>query len=349
MTEQATILVVDDNADNIDVLNGILRPFYKVKAALNGEIALKIAHSKQQPDLILLDVMMPGMDGHEVCRQLKANPITSEIPIIFVTAKTEIQDEQIGFELGAVDYITKPVSVPIVQARVKNHLALYNQQRELERQVKARTIELDNTRVEIIRRLGRAAEYKDNETGMHVIRMSYYAKFLAQEINANAEWTELLYNAAPMHDIGKIGIMDNILLKPGKLNADEWLEMQRHVEYGADILGSHKSPLLKVAREICLYHHEKYDGSGYPHQLKGEDIPLSARIVAIADVFDALTSARPYKKAWTVDDALAFIEQQSGAHFDPELIAPFKNCLVKITEVMDKYGDQNEAATFGNI
>jgi putative two-component system response regulator len=293
--------------------------------------------------------MMPGMDGHEVCRQLKANPITSEIPVIFVTAKSEIQDEKVGFELGAVDYITKPVSVPIVQARVKNHLALYNQQRELEQQVHARTIELDNTRVEIIRRLGRAAEYKDNETGMHVIRMSYYAKFLAEEINANSQWIDVLYNAAPMHDIGKIGIMDSILLKPGKLNANEWLEMQRHVEYGADILGSHESPLLQMAREICLYHHEKYDGSGYPHQLKGDDIPLSARIVAIADVFDALTSARPYKKAWTVDDALAFIEEQSGVHFDPKLTGPFKNCLAKISEVMDKYGDQHEDVTFGNI
>lgn len=348
MTEQATILVVDDNADNIDVLNGILRPFYKVKAALNGEVALKIAHSKHKPDLILLDVMMPGMDGHEVCRQLKANPITSDIPVIFVTAKTEIQDEKIGFELGAVDYITKPVSVPIVQARVKTQLALYDQQRELERQVQVRTIELDNTRVEIIRRLGRAAEYKDNETGMHVIRMSCYAKFLAEEINANAEWVDLLYNAAPMHDIGKIGIMDNILLKPGKLNGNEWLEMQRHVEYGADILGNHESALLKMAREICLYHHEKYDGSGYPHQLKGDDIPLSARIVAIADVFDALTSQRPYKKAWTAEDALVFIEQQAGIHFDPDLIAPFKNCLAQISQVMDKYADQHEDLTFGN-
>lgn len=348
MTEQATVLVVDDNADNIDVLNGILRPFYKVKAALNGEIALKIANAKQKPDIILLDVMMPGMDGHEVCRQLKSNPVTSNIPVIFVTAKTEIQDEKIGFELGAVDYITKPVSVPLVQARVKTQLALYDQQRELERQVSARTKQLENTRVEIIRRLGRAAEFKDNETGMHVIRMSWYAKFLAEEINANDEWVDLVYNAAPMHDIGKIGIADSILLKPGKLNEHEWIEMQRHVEYGAEILGNHESPLLSMAVEICLYHHEKYDGSGYPHQLIGEEIPLSARIVAIADVFDALTSERPYKKSWSVDEAMTYITEQSGKHFDPELIPAFKNCLPKICKVMSDYADQHEELTFGN-
>lgn len=349
MSEQATVLVVDDNSDNIDVLNGILRPFYKVKAALNGELALKIANSKHKPDLILLDVMMPGMDGHEVCRRLKASPITSDIPVIFVTAKSEIEDEQNGFALGAVDYITKPVSVPIVQARVKTQIALYNQQRELENKVKERTKELENTRAQIIRRLGRAAEFKDNETGMHVIRMSYYAKFLADEINANSDWAELLYDAAPMHDIGKIGIADNILLKPDKLDESEWKEMQRHVDYGAEILGNHDSPLLSLAVEVCLYHHEKFDGSGYPHQLKGKDIPLSARIVAIADVFDALTSERPYKKAWSIEQAFAFIDEQSGQHFDPDLIEPFKNCIVKIKEVMVEYADEHERSTFGNV
>ncbi|WOH37578.1 response regulator [Thalassotalea fonticola] len=349
MSEQFTVLIVDDNADNIDVLNGILRPFYKVKAALNGELALKIANGKQKPDLILLDVMMPKMDGHEVCRRLKASPVTSDIPVIFVTAKTEIADEQSGFALGAVDYITKPVSVPIVQARVKTQLALYDQQRELENKVKERTKELENTRAQIIRRLGRAAEFKDNETGMHVIRMSCYAKFLAVEINANSEWAELLSNAAPMHDIGKIGIPDHILLKPEKLNDEEWLEMQRHVEYGVEILGNHDSPLLSLAVEVCAYHHEKFDGSGYPNQLKGKDIPLSARIVAIADVFDALTSERPYKKAWSIEQAFAFIDEQSGKHFDPDLIAPFKNCLEQIKQVMCEYADEHERATFGNV
>lgn len=349
MSEQFTVLIVDDNADNIDVLNGILRPFYKVKAALNGELALKIANGKQKPDLILLDVMMPGMDGHEVCRCLKASPVTSNIPVIFVTAKTEIADEQNGFALGAVDYITKPVSVPIVQARVKTQLALYDQQRELENKVKERTKELENTRAQIIRRLGRAAEFKDNETGMHVIRMSCYSKMLAEEINANAEWVELLFNAAPMHDIGKIGIPDHILLKPEKLNDDEWLEMQRHVEYGVEILGNHDSPLLSLAVEVCAFHHEKFDGSGYPNQRKGKDIPLSARIVAIADVFDALTSERPYKKAWSIEQAFAFIDEQSGKHFDPDLIEPFKSCVEQIKLVMTEYADEHERIVFGNV
>jgi putative two-component system response regulator len=336
---KATILIVDDNSDNLDVLSGILRPFYKVKAAINGELALKIVAAKSKPDIILLDIMMPGMDGYEVCRRLKADPITANIPIIFVTAKTEIKDEKAGFELGAVDYITKPISVPIVLARVKTQLALYNQHRELEILVKERTKELDDTRLEIVQRLGCAAEYKDNETGLHVVRMSWYSKFLAEEIQANDAWVELLYTAAPMHDIGKIAIPDRVLLKPGKLDQEEWAIMQKHVEYGVDILGTHDSELLSMAREIALCHHEKYDGSGYPHGVSGEDIPLSARIVAIADVFDALTSERPYKKAWPVEKAIALLEEESGTHFDPKLVPAFINCLDRVVEIKDKFQD----------
>lgn len=343
---KATILVVDDNIDNIEVLSGILKPQYKVKAALGGELALKII-ARSKPDLILLDVMMPGVDGHEVCRRLKDDPTTVDIPIIFVTAKTEIDDEKLGFQLGAVDYITKPVSVPIVRARVKNHLALYDQHRELERRVKERTQELEQTRVEIIRRLGRAAEYKDNETGMHVIRMSWYSKFIAEEIGASEQWIDLLYNAAPMHDIGKIGTPDRVLLKPGKLDAEEWAEMQRHVEYGADIIGKHSSPLLQMAREIALYHHEKWDGSGYPHQTANTDIPLSARIVAIADVFDALTSERPYKKAWSIEDAINLLKKEAGKHFDPDLVPAFERCLPRVMQVMEDHKDEEEQETFG--
>lgn len=339
---KATVLIVDDNSDNLDVLSGILRPFYKVKAAINGELALKIVAAKNKPDIILLDIMMPGMDGYEVCRRLKADPVTANIPIIFVTAKTETKDEQIGFELGAVDYITKPISVPIVLARVKTQLALYNQQRELERLVWERTKELDDTRLEIVQRLGCAAEYKDNETGLHVIRMSWYSKFLAQEIKANDAWIEVLYTAAPMHDIGKIAIPDRVLLKPGKLDKEEWAIMQKHVECGVDILGTHNSELLSMAREIALYHHEKYDGSGYPNGIAGKDIPLSARIVAIADVFDALTSERPYKKAWSVEKTISLLEEEAGKHFDPELVPAFINCMPRISEIMAKYKDEIE-------
>lgn len=342
-----TVLVVDDNPDNIDVLTGILRPYYKVKASVNGKLALKIATSKSKPDVILLDIMMPEMDGYEVCQKLKDNPLTRNIPVIFVTAKTEVKDEQKGFELGAVDYITKPVSMPLVLARVKTHLALYDQQRELQAQVVERTEEIELTRHEIIKRLGRAAEYKDNETGMHVIRMSYYSRFLAERLGIDDSWCELLFNAAPMHDIGKIGIPDNVLLKPGKLDEEEWKVMQRHVEFGVDILGGHNSELLSLAREVCLGHHEKWDGTGYPNGIKGEDIPLSARIVAIADVFDALTSERPYKKAWPIDKVTEFFSEQAGKHFDPDLVPEFLSCMPQILEIKEKYCDSHEAETFG--
>jgi putative two-component system response regulator len=337
--DKTTILIVDDNSDNLDVLSGVLRPFYKVKAAINGELALKVASAKNKPDLILLDIMMPGMDGYEVCRRLKAEPSTANIPVIFVTAKSQTKDEQAGFELGAVDYITKPISVPIVLARVKTQLALYNQKRELEILVKQRTKELDDTRLEIIQRLGCAAEYKDNETGLHVIRMSWYSRFLAEQIQANEDWVELLYNAAPMHDIGKIAIPDRVLLKPGKLDQEEWTIMKTHVDCGVEILGTHNSDLMKMAREIALCHHEKFDGNGYPNGISGENIPLSARIVAIADVFDALTSVRPYKAAWPVEKAIALLEEEAGKHFDPALVPEFIKCLPRVLEIKDRYMD----------
>ncbi|EWH10415.1 response regulator/phosphatase [Catenovulum agarivorans DS-2] len=342
MTEQtkATILVVDDTPDNIAILSGILKHEYKIKAALTGKLALQIAQGQDKPDLILLDVMMPEMDGYQVCQALKSNPATAHIPIIFVTAKTETQDEQHGFELGAVDYITKPVSPAIVLARVHSQLSLYNQSRHLEALVKERTRELNESRIEIIRRLGRAAEYKDNETGTHVIRMSWFARFLAEAMGQPEEWCELLYNAAPMHDIGKIGIPDRVLLKPGKLDAEEWAIMQKHTQYGVDIIGDHPSPILQLAREVALTHHEKWNGKGYPSGLVGEDIPLSGRIVAIADVFDALTSERPYKKAWSEEQAIALLQEEAGQHFDPQLVPLFIECLPRVREIQQKYKDQ---------
>lgn len=337
--DKATILIVDDTPENIDVLSGILRLGYKVKAALSGEKALRIATSDPRPDMILLDIMMPGMDGYEVCRQLKANPATAHIPVIFITAKCEVEDERKGLELGAVDYITKPISPPIVEIRVRTHLALYDQRRELERLVRQRTAELLATRMEIIHRLGRAAEFKDNETGLHVIRMSHYTRLMAVALNISEEWTELVFNAAPMHDIGKIGIPDRVLLKPGKLDEDEWEVMRRHPQMGADIIGAHDSDLLKLSREIALTHHEKWNGTGYPHGLKGEEIPLAGRIVAIADVFDALTSDRPYKKAWSISEALAVLDKDAGTHFDPKLVPIFHEVLPEALDIKDRYGE----------
>ncbi|QYK00918.1 response regulator [Shewanella psychrotolerans] len=336
--DNATVLVVDDTPENIDILVGILGGDYKVKVAIDGPKALALAR-KSAPDLILLDVMMPGMNGYEVCKRLKQDPLTSHIPVIFVTALADVADETQGFELGAVDYITKPVSAPVVKARVKTHLALYDQKRLLEEEVKSRTKELEETRFEIIRRLGRAAEYKDNETGLHVIRMSHYAKLLAQQAGLPDKYCELIYNAAPMHDIGKIGTPDSILKKPAKLDADEWKEMQRHAEIGAQIIGEHNDPLLEMAKRIALTHHEKWDGSGYPNGLSGTEIPIEGRIVAIADVFDALTSIRPYKKAWTIEDTMNLIESESGKHFDPELVVHFCAILDEAVKVRDAHNE----------
>ena len=341
LTKQ-TVLVVDDTPENIQILNGVLRPYYKVKAAPSGEKALKIAQSTTQPDIILLDIMMPEMDGYEVCRRLKANPATQKIPLIFVTAMSQTEDEKKGLDLGAVDYITKPINPAIVLARVRTQLALYDQTRELEKKVQERTEELQSTRLEIIHRLARAAEYKDNETGLHVIRMSHYSQLIATHINANEEWVECLFNAAPMHDIGKIGIPDAHLLNPDKLSNEEWKMMRKHPEFGAEIIGDNDSELLKMAKEIALNHHEKWDGCGYPQGLKGEEIPLTARIISIADVFDALTTQRPYKNAWPVERAINFIDENSGSHFDPELIVAFHKALPEIIKIKAEYTESIE-------
>ncbi|EGA72364.1 putative two-component regulatory system response regulator [Vibrio sinaloensis DSM 21326] len=338
--EKPIVLVVDDIPDNIHTLSGILSDEFRIKAATSGAKAIQIANSAPKPHLILLDIMMPEMDGYEVCTKLKNNPFTADIPIIFVTAKAEVVDEQKGFELGAVDYITKPVSPPIVKARVKTHIELHDHNLALAIKVKQRTEQLEKSRLEVIQRLGRAAEYKDNETGMHVVRMSHYSKILAQQLDVSERWIELVFQASPMHDIGKIGIPDAVLRKPGKLDAEEWQVMQGHVKIGADIIADSDSLLLQMAQEIALYHHEKWDGSGYPHGLKGEEIPLSARIVAIADVFDALTSERPYKKAWPVEKAVAVLEQDAGSHFDPNLVPIFISQLDTILQIRDAFKDE---------
>ncbi len=342
MSSAQTVLIIDDTPDNIDVIAGILNSAYKLKAALNGERGLAIARTQPVPDLILLDVMMPDIDGYEVLRRLHADPLTRNIPVIIISALSELEDEFKGLELGAVDYITKPVSPKIVEARVRTHLALHRQSIELEKKVQERTEELQRTRLEIIRRLGRAAEFRDNETGYHVIRMSHHARMIALAANCGEEWAELLFNAAPMHDVGKIGIPDNILLKPGKLDPDEWEVMKTHSAIGAEIIGDDQSELMCLSRVIAESHHEKWNGTGYPKGLKGEEIPLAGRIVALADVFDALTSERPYKKAWSIEDALAFIKKESGSHFDPALVAVFENVLPEMLKIMSMYRDGPE-------
>ncbi|MBF0425129.1 MAG: two-component system response regulator [Magnetococcales bacterium] len=342
-----TVLIVDDTPENLDVLKIILSPFYRLQVATNGRLALKIAFSGSAPDIILLDVMMPGMDGYEVCRLLKADERTRDIPVLFVTARSDAEDEAYGLSLGAADYLTKPISRPIVLARVKTHIASSDQRRLLADQVELRTAqlrlrtrELEETQVEVIRQLGRAAEFRDNETGTHVIRMSHFARVLALRAGLSEPEAEQIMYAAMMHDVGKIGIPDHILLKPGKLTSEEFAIIKQHPEVGHQIIGEKAPRLLGLARSIALTHHEKWDGSGYPRGLRGLDIPLEGRITAVADVFDALTSARPYKKAWTTEEALALIIRDADQHFDPELAAFFVAMKPEILKIMDEHRDE---------
>ncbi|WP_286785070.1 MULTISPECIES: HD-GYP domain-containing protein [Pseudomonas] len=327
MDNRPTLLLVDDEATNLQVLRHILQDDYRLLFAKSGAKALELALT-ESPDLVLLDVMMPGMTGLEVCSALKAEPSTARIPVIFVTALADTDDEAKGFEVGAVDYITKPVSPPIVRARLRTHLSLVHVET------------LRQTRLEIVQRLGLAAEYKDNETGLHVIRMSHYSQVLARAAGYSEAQAEELLHAAPMHDVGKIGIPDAILRKRGALDEDEWRVMRSHVTIGARIIGEHPSGLLRTAQRIALGHHEKWDGSGYPLGLAGEAIPLEARIVAIADVFDALTSVRPYKAAWTVEDALDLLRRESGRHFDPRLVELFMGCLPDVLAIKARWAEE---------
>jgi len=344
-TEKNTLLVVDDTPGNIDVLRGILGADYTIKIANNGPLALKIA-AEQPPDLILLDVMMPGMDGYEVCRLLKGNEATRHIPIIFVTARGEVADETLGFELGAADYIIKPVSPPIVRARIRAHLALSDQRHYLQQLVAERTGELERnnrqleeTHLVMLQQLGRAADYRDNETGKHIVRVGNFSKLLGLASGFLESQAELLMYASMMHDIGKIGIPDHILLKPGKLTDEEFDVIKKHPGIGAGIIGEHEAEVLKMAKLIALGHHEKWNGQGYPHGLSGTDIPIVARIVAIADVFDALTCVRPYKAAWPLEKALELIAKSAGEHFDPSLVKLFLEAEVEVRRIATEYSD----------
>ncbi len=361
--EKQTILVVDDNAQNIDVLVGILGSDYRIKAAINGERALRIATGNDPPDLILLDVMMPEMNGYEVCQQLKSRADTKQIPVIFVTAKDEIEDESRGFAAGCADYITKPISPPLVKARVETHLAMHNQNRVLEEKVRQRTKELVYTRDVTILGLAVLAEYRDNETGAHIMRTKHYVRALARHLASkpkfreylDEEMIELLFKSTPLHDIGKVGVPDSILLKPGPLNKEEFEEMKRHTIYGRDALmraekalgaNGGGSTFLQVGKEIAHSHHEKWDGSGYPDGLKGEEIPLPGRLVAMADVYDALISRRVYKPPYPHPKAVEIITEGDGRvepdHFDPDILEAFKALHDEFHQIALKYADHEE-------
>ena len=318
------LLLVDDEPANLQVLRQVLQDDYRLLFARDGHKALELARS-ESPALILLDVMMPELSGMDVCRTLKSQDATAAIPIIFVTALADVQSETQGFEAGGVDYISKPISPAIVRARVRTNLQL------------VRVESLRQTRLQIVLCLGRASEYKDNETGWHVLRMSHYSRILALAAGFDEAEAEDLMHAAPMHDVGKIGIPDAVLQKPGPLDDREWEIMKRHPLIGAEILGQHHSGLLAMAQRIAVAHHEKWDGSGYPNGVAGEDIPIEARIIAIADVFDALTSVRPYKEAWPVEKAVDHLRAQAGKHFDPRLIELFIEELPAIVEVRGRF------------
>ncbi len=321
------ILLVDDEASNLHLLRQVLQEQYRLLYAKDGTRALDLV-AREKPDLILLDVMMPDMTGHEVCRRLKADPASAAIPVIFVTALSDTADELEGFAAGAVDYITKPVSPPVVKARVRTHLSL------------VRMDELMKSRLEIVQRLGMAAEFKDNETGLHVIRMSLYSRLLGLAAGMSEAQADTLLHAAPMHDIGKIGIPDRILQKPGRLDAGEWEVIQTHPRIGADIIGEHEQGLLAMAQRIALTHHEKWDGSGYPNGLAGTDIPIEGRIVAIADVFEALTTVRPYKPAWPIDAVITRLQSQRGKHFDPELVDLFLSRMPEVLAIREQWAER---------
>ncbi len=328
MALNGPILIVDDEVANLAILRQVLEPDYPLVFARNGLEALA-AVAKHHPCMVLLDIEMPDMDGYEVCRQLKADPQNEAIPVIFVTSLSESGNEEAGFKAGCVDYITKPIVAPIVKARVNAHLSL------------VRVTELEKSQRDAVFMLGEAGHYNDNDTGVHIWRMAAYCRELASASGWPKKQCDLIELAAPMHDTGKIGIPDSILQKPGKLDSDEWQIMRTHCEIGYQILSQSDAPVFKLAAEIALYHHEKWDGSGYPHGLSGFNIPESVRIVSIADVFDALTMKRPYKDAWTIDQAVANLQENSGSHFDPDLIQRFIDRLPRIIDIKTKW-DQTE-------
>ena len=359
------VLVVDDTPESLQLMNGLLRGQYKVQLATNGGIALELAHQDPQPDLILLDIMMPGLDGYEVCKQLKADPGTRRIPVIFLTALSQEMDEKRGFRDGCVDYITKPFCPDIVLARVATHVALKRasdllaeHNRFLREEVEHQTREVQKVQDVTILMMASLAETRDNETGMHLRRTQNYMKILAEHLHhhspyasqLNKEVIELLYKSTPLHDIGKVGIPDHILLKPGNLTPEEFRVMQKHSELGAHIISEAEdlldtpSSFLRYAREIAYYHHENWDGSGYPSSLKGEAIPLSARLMAVADVYDALISKRCYKVAFAHMQACAFIESQVGRKFDPVIVEAFLQVADRFATIATTYRD-NEVAS----
>jgi putative two-component system response regulator len=346
---EAEILIVDDERPNILLLERLLKASgYSHIRGTDDPRRVQELLGERDADLVILDLRMPYMDGFQVMEQIRALVRVDDdyCPVLMLTAENDPRVKLHALELGATDFLLKPFDRAEVASRVRNILQVRllnkrvrQQNAELEFKVRERTRELDETRLEIIRRLGIAAEYRDNETGMHIVRMSLFAQAIALHHGLTPEHADLLMNAAPMHDIGKIGIPDRVLLKPCKLDADEWHIMRSHTTIGAQMLSGHTSPLLQMAAEIALSHHERWDGSGYPQGLSGEAISLEARIVAVADVFDALLAERPYKKPWPEHEAIAEIQRLAAKQFDPAVVESFLSALPELREIRARYRD----------
>jgi putative two-component system response regulator len=363
---KATILVVDDAPDNLSLMSDLLlKAGYRVKLANGGERALKIADTDPAPDLILLDVVMPGMDGYEVMRRLRAGTGTRDIPVVFLTSRMEEDDQMTGLDLGAVDYIGKPIVPRLVLARVRNHLelklakdCLRDRNVHLETEVALRTREIQAIQDVTINALASLAETRDNETGNHIRRTQRYVRILAGAIRDHERFAgmlsdrvvDLLFKSAPLHDIGKVGIPDRILLKPGRLDDEEFAIMKTHTTLGRDAIVQAERQLgmevefLRMAKDIAYSHQEKWDGSGYPEGLSGDDIPLAARLMAVADVYDALISRRVYKPPMSHEEAVTVIVQGRGSHFDPDLVDAFVTIADEFRAIADHYADQEHAA-----
>lgn len=358
-----TILIVDDAPDNLMLLSNLLKESYKVKVANSGEKALKLLQGEHLPDLILLDILMPQMDGYETLKQIRELPQANDIPVIFLSALSDAEDEKKGLALGASDYITKPISPAIMGARIKTQLQnkaaadfLKNQNSYLDAEVQKRTQEISAIQEVTILALASLAETRDSDTGNHIKRTQHYVKLLAEHLATKPKFAPLLdknmiktlFMSAPLHDIGKVGIPDSILLKPGRFTPAEFEIMKTHTTLGAQALARAEEelgmevPFLKVAKEIALYHQEKFDGSGYPEGLSGEAIPLSARLMAIADVYDALISRRVYKEPMGHEKAIGIMREGRGTHFDPEILDAFLEIKESFLEVALRYADSDD-------
>ncbi|MBW7833709.1 MAG: two-component system response regulator [Simplicispira suum] len=360
VSQLPTVLVVDDTPDNLVFMSSLLGEHYRVKVANSGARALKAAQAAPVPDLVLLDIMMPDMDGYEVCRQLKADDATRDIPVIFLTARADTEDERKGFALGAVDYVTKPISPPIVLARVQTHLALKatadflrDKSAYLEREVALRTLEVQAIQDVTIMAMASLAETRDDETGNHVRRTQLYVKVLAERLRSHPRFEgvlssrmiELLYKSAPLHDIGKIGVADYLLLKPGKLTESEFETVKQHSRLGRKAIESAERrlgmrvPFLNVAKEMAGSHHERWDGAGYPEGLAGDAIPMPARLMSLADVYDAIISQRVYKSAGTHEQACVAIVKGRGTQFDPDMVDAFIDVAEEFRSIALRFPD----------